>query len=264
MDRVRHLSQSPPSPDYAAEAADLTRRLRTSGLPYYLVDRVLGRTRLGSLFLAIDGRTERLVTIKLIDDDLAYDVGAAEFIRGLGDARETWTPHVLNPGRAADGRGTLCYISPFVPGQTLREALARPEPLPAVEALRAAADMAGAAGYWHARDEAHGELGLDSVLLQSGQVVVVPPSRPLHGAKARQQDVRAAAGLVLSLWEQASPLPGTTVRVGSLLATLCTVADHDQPTLLSMAQLSELLRQGGEEAARRPRRGLLSRWIGRS
>jgi hypothetical protein len=264
MDRVPHLSESASSPDFTAEAADLTRRLRISGLPHLLVDRLLGRTRVGSLFLAIDGRTDSLVTVKVIDDDLVYDVGAADFLRGLGDARETWTPHVLNPGRAADGRGALCYISRFVPGQTLREALERAEPLTDTEVFRIAAELAGAAGYWHAQDEAHGELGPDSVLLQSGQVVVVPPGQPLYGAQACRQDVCAVACLALALWDRTAPTPGSSARFASVLDTLRASADPDQPTLLSMSQLSELLRRAGEESARRPRLGILSRWFGRS
>jgi hypothetical protein len=244
MDRVPHLSESASSPDFTAEAADLTRRLRISGLPHLLVDRLLGRTRVGSLFLAIDGRTDSLVTVKVIDDDLVYDVGAADFLRGLGDARETWTPHVLNPGRAADGRGALCYISRFVPGQTLREALERAEPLTDTEVFRIAAELAGAAGYW--------------------QVVVVPPGQPLYGAQACRQDVCAVAGLALALWDRTAPTPGSSARFASVLDTLRASADPDQPTLLSMSQLSELLRRAGEESARRPRLGILSRWFGRS
>ncbi len=252
------------SGDPVAEATELTRRLRVSGLPYLLVDHLLGRTRVGSLYLAIDGRTDRPVTVKVIADDLAYDVGAADFLGGLGDATEAWTPHVLNPGRAADGRGTLCYISPFVPGETLREALESSRPISAVDALRISADLAGAARYWSARGEAHGGLDPDSVLLQSGQVVVVPPGEPTPGVSAGRRDIAAVARLALALWKRTTPAPEMAARFPSLLATLGTVADPEQPTLLSMVQLGELLKRASEEAARHPRRGLLARVFGRS
>ncbi len=264
MDQVHDASLNRQVPDSAAEATELTRRLRISGLPYLLVDRLVGRTRLGSLFLAIDRRVDRPVTVKVVGDDLAYDVGGADFLRGVGDLRETWTPHVLNPGRGRGGRGTLCYISPFVPGMTLREVLGQMEPLTAVEAFRNASELAGALRHWHTRDEAHGELGPDSVLLQSGQVVVLPPGQARHGARALWQDVRAVAGLALALWERTAPNPGSAAQLALPLATLRATADVDQATLLSMSQVAELLQRASEEATARPRGGMLARLFGRS
>lgn len=264
MNRMRPSSGSTPTADPHEEVTELSRRLRISGLPHILVDRLLGRTRLGSLYLAVDGRTDRPVTVKLIDADLAYDVGAADYLRGVGNAEETRSPHLLEQGRAAKHRATLCYISIYVPGRTLREVLEGDGPLAASEALRIASEMAGAVGYWHSRDEAHGAIDPDVVLLQSGQVVVVPPRHSLQGAQARRLDVRAVASLALALWQRTAPSPAITERCSAQLESLGTSADPDELTLLSMDQLQEVLRQVGEMADRPPRRPLLHRIFGRS
>jgi hypothetical protein len=131
-------------------------------------------------------------------------------------------------------------------------------------ALWIASELAGAVDSWHRREEAHGGIDAEAVLLQSGQVVVVPPPQLLHGALARRQDVRAVAALALALWQRTAPIPDLGQRFTPLVDTLRAAAEPGSPSLLPMTRLSELLREAGEIASRPPRQGLLARLFGRS
>ncbi len=183
----------------------LGRRLRAAGAGHLALDRFLGHTAVASLFRGRDVRGGRTVTIKLVDSDLAYDVGAAEFVRGIGSAEELAEPRILPPGPGAGARGAICYVSLYAAVEPLRDHL--PRPIRFADALRITVDTGRALDHWHSLGLAHGAVTWDSLLIQAGQVVLAPPDQVTYGWDARQRDVQALAQLCLDLLESSVQSP---------------------------------------------------------
>jgi hypothetical protein len=225
-----------------SETEELERRLREAGAGHLRVDRLLGRSVMGSVYLALDTRRRQQMTIKVLDSDLAYDVGAEEYLRGIGDARVTTSPQVLGPAAGTEGQGTICYVSHFVPGLPLRDRLAQGPQLSLLEVLSIAADAASGLARWHHRGVAHGAIGVDTISFLSGQVVVGDPLQSEGGATARQRDVQALAALALELWDRARFTTDPDGRYIRLRAQVAALADPETPALMPAERLAEILR----------------------
>jgi hypothetical protein len=169
------------------EAVALGARLEAAGAGRLAVDRFLGNTAVASVFLGHDVGDGRAVTIKLVDSDLAYDVGGAEFVRGIGSASELADPHVLPPGIGVPG--AVCYVGAYASAEPLRDHLSRAQPVRFADAIRIAADTGRALGRWHALGLAHGSVRWESLLIQSGQVLLSPPDHATSGRDAQHRDV---------------------------------------------------------------------------
>jgi hypothetical protein len=234
-----------------SEAGELTQRLRAAGAAHLAVDCLVGHSGVASVFAARDIRQRRAVTLKLVESDSAYDVGAAAFVRGIGSAEELGDPHILPPDWHTRGRGALYYVGPHVAAEPLTDHLMRSRPMRTADGLLIAADIARALDRWHTLGLAHGEIGWDMLLIQSGQVLLRPPSRVTYGYEPRRRDVQALARLCLDLLDQtAEPAVGPG-RGQSLREVLLRAAD--QPgTSLSARRLAERLTLMAELEAMRP------------
>jgi hypothetical protein len=236
------------------EALDLTRRLQESGAGHLIAERLLGRVTLGSLFLGTDTRNNRQVTIKVIESDPGSDAGPGS-IGNQDIEAAVGSPHVIASVSDPDTPRPMCYLSHYVPGESLRQFLGRAgKTLTLSEALRIAAEAAGALAHWHAENVAHGAIGLDSVSLQSGQIMVSLPQQSQSGLRARQRDIRQVAQLALDLWAQATPLGDAAVRWIAMHERLVAAADPASLTVLSPARLAGILRYWSGRAGRSERR----------
>jgi hypothetical protein len=250
MSRKTHDPAGPQQPHHPTsdpEARELEARLRESGVTHVRVDQLLGRSAMGSLFLGFDAGRRRLLVIKLLESDLAYDVGGEAFVRGIGALDEMRVPHVLAP-RGSDRPGTICYVSPLGPSVSLAESLDEGTPLNPATALTIAADAAAALARWHAHGVAHGAIGLDALAVQNGQLIVLPPPRPETGGPARQRDVQALAGVALELLHRVPPLVDHDGRLRGMEAELEALHHPAAPVALSAERLAERLRQAALEA----------------
>jgi hypothetical protein len=236
----------------SAEALDLTRRLQESGAGHLIAERLLGRVTLGSLFVGTDTRNNRQVTMKVIESDPGSgkgSIGKQDIEAAVG------FPHVIGLVSDPDTPRPMCYLSRYVPGESLRQFVGRAgKTLTLSEALRIAAEASGALAHWHANDLAHGAIGLDSVSLQSGQIVVSVPEQLQSGLRARQRDIRQVAQLALDLWAQASPVGDAAVRWIPMHEQLVAAADPASLTVLSPARLAGILRYWSGRAGRSERR----------
>jgi hypothetical protein len=190
------------------------------------------------------------VTLKLVESDSAYDVGAAAFVRGIGSTEELGDPHILPPGCDTRNRGALYYVGPHAAAEPLKDYLTRSRPMRAADGLLIAADIARALDRWHTLGLAHGEIGWDMLLIQSGQVLLRPPSGVTYGYEPRRRDVQALARLCLDLLDQtAEPAVGP----GRGQSRREVLLRADQPgTSLSARRLAERLTLMAELEAMRP------------
>jgi len=242
----------PPEPP--GDLALLTARLQAADIGHLAVDRFLGQTAVASVFLGHDVGDGRPVTLKLVDSDLAYDVGGAEFVRGIGSLRELAEPHVLPPGTDPTVPGAICYASPFEAPEALRHYLGRVQPLPFAEALRLATDAARALDHWHALGLAHGGGRWDNLHIQSGLVLFSPPEDVTVGADARRRDVEALAGICVEVLDPSTEKPEADRRWERVRALLLRAARGAGPASLTPARLADRLTEA-EYRANRPDAG---------
>src|SRR5687768_17738656 len=64
------------------------------------------------------------------------------------------------------------YVMPFIPGESLREKLAREKQLPVPESIRIATAVADALGYAHGHGVLHRDIKPENILLQGGHALV--------------------------------------------------------------------------------------------
>lgn len=239
------------------EAVALGGRLEAAGAGHLRVDRFLGNTAVASVFLGHDVGDGRAVTVKLVDSDLAYDVGGAEFVRGIGSASELADPHVLPPGIGVPG--AVCYVGAYAPAESLREHLSRAQPVRFADAIRIAADIARALDRWHALGLAHGSVRWETLLVQSGQVLLSPPDHVASGRDAQRRDVRVLAQLCLDLLEPSAQQPVSDGPWQRLRTTLLRAAQGSGPPSLSAERLADRLTEV-EYRVTRPEAGRSTRF----
>ena len=105
---------------------DLFAALQAALGPQYRLERELGRGGMGVVFLATDTALDRRVAVKVIHPELAAHQSLAR--RFLAEARTIARlrhPNIVSVHAAGNADGLLYYVMDQVPGETLRQRLAR-------------------------------------------------------------------------------------------------------------------------------------------
>ncbi len=233
----RAAGASPPPGDVAA----LGSRLQAADVGHVHVDRFLGNTAVASVFAGHDVGDGHPVTLKVVDSDLAYDVGGAEFVRSIGSMRELTTPHVLPPVAGSRTPTGICYVGPYAQPRLLRDEVSPVRPLAFADAVRISMEIARALDRWHALGLAHGSVGWDTLLMQSGQVLLSPPEGVTYGWEARRRDMQAVARICRDMLEASTDQPPKERRWRRLHGTLRRAADGLGPPALSAGGLADRL-----------------------
>ena len=151
---------------------DLEQRVRAALANRYRVDRLVGQGGMATVYLARDRKHDRDVAVKVLSPDLAAVVGHERFHREIEIAARLQHPHILPVYDSGEADGLLYYVMPFVEGESLRDRLARSGPLPAADAARTAAEVAGALDYAHRHGIVHRDIKPANVLISDGHAVV--------------------------------------------------------------------------------------------
>lgn len=253
----------PGRPVQPNDEAQLERRLQAVGAGHIAVGRFLGHTAVARVFLAHDRRTGRAVTAKLVDSEMAYDVGGPEFARGIGSVPALRDPHVLAPGTEPGAQGAICYFTPYVPAVSLGEHLSTGGALPFIDAVRIAADAARALGHWYRLGVGYGCFRMDALLLQHGQIMLPPPDESSYQPNGSWRDVRNLARFILDLRNRCADWPHGNLRWQRLRAQLRRAAEGQGSPSLSVADIADALAWLEHEAEPpgRSQAGLLRRWL---
>lgn len=156
----------------------------------YLLERVLGQGGMGQVFAARDLRLERMVAIKVVRHRLTRE---EELERIL--AREARLGASLNHrGIAAvydfGFQGSRSYtVFEFIEGETLRQIIARRQPLPVDETLAIARELAISLDFAHAHGVVHRDLKPENICCaRSGELKILDLglARDIH-AELRSQ-----------------------------------------------------------------------------
>ncbi len=146
-------------------------RLRKLLPQRYEVVRELARGGMSRLYLARESHPERLVVIKVMDARLS-DAGRERFVQEVSFTSELSHPHIVPVYAAGEVGDSPYYVMPYIEGDTLADRIAREGPLPVEEAVRIAAEVAGALHYAHGRGVIHRDVKPDNIHFQDGHALV--------------------------------------------------------------------------------------------
>ena len=150
----------------------------------FRVAREIGRGGMGTVYLAHDTMLERDVAIKVLNAEVASQLGAERFSREIRLTARLVHPNIIPlfdsgeavadaTARAADGDGPggsgqrptafLYYVMPYIEGEPLRVRLRREGTLAVGEVTRILADIAEALAYAHAMGSVHRDVKPENI-----------------------------------------------------------------------------------------------------
>jgi serine/threonine protein kinase/tetratricopeptide (TPR) repeat protein len=146
--------------------------LRAALAGRYQIERELGRGGMATVYLARDLRHDRDVALKVMRPELATNLGADRFLREIRLVARLSHPHILPLFDSGEADGNLYYVMPRVEGRSLRDRMAEAPQLPVDEAVRIAAEVAGALDYAHRHGILHRDIKPENIMLQDGHALV--------------------------------------------------------------------------------------------
>ncbi|HKH93411.1 MAG TPA: protein kinase [Gemmatimonadaceae bacterium] len=138
----------------------------------YVIDHVLGRGGMATVYLARDLRHERPVALKVLRPDTAGALGAPRFHREIRLSAGLQHPNILPVFDSGAADGILWYSMPHVAGASLRQRLDSTGRLPIAEALTLAREVADALAYAHANGVVHRDIKPENILLSETHALV--------------------------------------------------------------------------------------------
>ena len=223
----------------------------------YVIDRLLARGGMGVLYVALDPRLGRRVTLKVLPSTTARDPRArARLQREARTAAALRHPHIVSVHALEEIGQALVIVAEYVEGPTLAQVIAEQGPLPRDRWLQVATALADALSAAHAAQVIHRDVKSSNVVLgrdglrlvdfgialgdsaaadtrvtQAGQFAGTPLAvapEQLEGAPATALSDQFAFGLVL--YEAASGrLPFGDGAIAAVWARML----RDQPTPLA-------------------------------
>jgi serine/threonine-protein kinase len=169
----------------------------------YLVERELGAGGMATVYLAEEKKHGRKVAIKVLRPELAASVGADRFLREIGIAARLAHPHIVPLIDSGNADGVLYYVSPFVPGGSLRDRLRADGRLSMRDAIRIANDVGAGLDYAHREGFVHRDVKPENILFADGHALLAD----FGVARAMSADVDALHG--------GTPVTGAGIALGT-------------------------------------------------
>jgi eukaryotic-like serine/threonine-protein kinase len=134
----------------------------------YSIDRELGRGGMGIVYLAREVHLDRLVAIKLLPPEQAFDDDRrARFLREARLAARLSHPNIIPIFSVDEAEGFVYYVMAYVEGETLGERVRARGPLPGHEATRVLREVAWALGHAHSHGVIHRDVKPENILLEA-------------------------------------------------------------------------------------------------
>jgi len=182
---------------------DLIERVRKALGDRYTVLSAVGRGGNASIFAARDQRGTD-VAIKVLHPELAVSVAADRFLREIRYTAQLDHPHIARMMDSGEADYLLWYVMPYVPGETVRQALRREPRFPIPRAVTIATEVLDALEHAHAHGIAHRDIKPDNIVLSPQGAVLVDLG--IARAIASSGDDRVTrSGFVVGTEEYMSP-----------------------------------------------------------
>ncbi|MFL5502035.1 MAG: protein kinase domain-containing protein [Gemmatimonadaceae bacterium] len=147
-----------------SDLGDTQFALTSSLADRYTIERLLGEGGMATVHLAEERKHQRKVAIKVLRQELCASVGAERFMREIGIAARLSHPHLLPLIDSGESGGSLYYVSPYVPGGSLRDRLKREKRLTIDDTLRIAQEVGAALDYAHRNGFVHRDVKPENIL----------------------------------------------------------------------------------------------------
>ena len=151
---------------------DLVDQLQSALDSRYAIEREIGHGGMAVVYLARDLRHDRTVAVKVLQPQLAEQLGSERFVREIRVAARLHHPHLLPLYDSGDANGFLYYVAPFVEGGSLRDRLTREGRQALGPALRLAREAADALDYAHRSGVVHRDIKPENILLEDGHAIL--------------------------------------------------------------------------------------------
>ncbi|HEY6088194.1 MAG TPA: protein kinase [Gemmatimonadaceae bacterium] len=170
----------------------------------YTIERVLGHGGMATVHLAEERKHKRKVAIKVLKQEFAASVGAERFLREIGIAAQLSHPHIVPLIDSGESDGSLYYVSPYIPGGSLRDRLVRQGKLPIDDALRIIKEISTALDYAHRSGYVHRDVKPENILFADDHALLADFGIA-HVCMPEEGQTITLAGLALGTPEYMSP-----------------------------------------------------------
>jgi serine/threonine-protein kinase len=170
----------------------------------YTIERVLGQGGMATVHLAEERKHRRKVAIKVLKPEFSASVGAERFLREIGIAARLSHPHIVPLIDSGESDGSLYYVSPYVPGGSLRDRLNREKKLPVDDALRIAHEVGAALDYAHRNGYVHRDVKPENILFADDHALLADFGIA-HVVASAVDEPLTLSGLALGTPEYMSP-----------------------------------------------------------
>jgi serine/threonine-protein kinase len=151
---------------------DLIERVRKALGERYNVITAVGRGGTASIFGAYDA-SGRKVAVKVLHPELTVSVAADRFLREIRYTSQLHHPHIAPLLDSGETEYLLWYVMPYVPGETLRQALRRDRLLSVDRGVCIACEVLEALSHAHEHGLAHRDIKPDNIVLAAEGAVLV-------------------------------------------------------------------------------------------
>jgi len=140
----------------------------------YHIERTLGETGLGAVYLARDLKHGHDVAIKVLRSEVCDALDADRFLHEMRLAATLSHPNIVPLFDWGNGNGMLFAVMPRVQGggHSLRDGMDAWGRLPVADAVRIASEVAAALDSAHRKGILHLDLRPENILLEDGRVLV--------------------------------------------------------------------------------------------
>ena len=170
----------------------------------YTIERLLGHGGMATVHLAEERKHRRKVAIKVLKQEFSASVGKERFMREIGIAAQLSHPHIVPLIDSGESAGLLYYVSPFVPGGSLRDRLNREKRLPVDDALRIAQEVGAALDYAHRNGFVHRDVKPENILFADDHALL-SDFGIAHVHVKNPEETLTLGGIVLGTPEYMSP-----------------------------------------------------------
>jgi serine/threonine-protein kinase len=170
----------------------------------YDIERVLGRGGMAVVHLAEERKHQRKVAIKVLREYVGVSVGAERFLREIGIAARLSHPHIVPLIDSGQASGLLYYVSPFVPGGSLRDRLDAEKKLPVEDAVRIAVEVGAGLDYAHRNGFVHRDVKPENILFADGHALLADFGIA-HACTGANDEPLTKGGIALGTPEYMSP-----------------------------------------------------------